>query len=299
MRGVELGCQKKPGESLALPPTIASVRTRSWWQRYRFLLLRRTVQFSILLFFAIGPVGGFWILKGSLASSQVLELVPMTDWFVFLQMLASRHWPELTAWMGVAVVLVLYLVVGGRSYCAWVCPLNVLTDTAAWLRRRMGLKGGKTPDASLRLWLLAASLVAALLTGNMVWEWVNPVSWTHRAVIFGVGAAWWLVLAVFLYDVVIAPRGWCGHLCPQGAAYSLLGSGALVRVSAARREQCDDCMDCFAVCPEPKVIRPALKGAPGSPRVIFDPQCTNCGRCIDVCDRNVFQFTYRFDRREP
>jgi len=32
-----------------------------------------------------------------------------------------------------------------------------------------------------------------------------------------------------------------------------------VRVAAPNRKACDDCMDCFAVCPEPQVIRPALK----------------------------------------
>ncbi|HAY28250.1 MAG TPA: quinol dehydrogenase ferredoxin subunit NapH, partial [Candidatus Accumulibacter sp.] len=30
---------------------------------------------------------------------------------------------------------------------------------------------------------------------------------------------------------------------------------------ASKRAACNDCMDCFEVCPEPQVIRPALKGA--------------------------------------
>ena len=42
-------------------------------------------------------------------------------------------------------------------------------------------------------------------------------------------------------------------------ACSATGS-ALVRISASKAQSaCDDCMDCFAVCPEPQVIRPALK----------------------------------------
>ena len=46
----------------------------------------------------------------------------------------------------------------------------------------------------------------------------------------------------------------------------------------------NDCMDCFEVCPEPQVIRPALKGeGKGVGPVILAPSCTNCGRCIDVC----------------
>jgi len=54
-------------------------------------------------------------------------------------------------------------------------------------------------------------------------------------------------------------------------------------------------MDCFDVCPEPQVIRPALKGeARGVGPVITDINCTNCGRCIDVCDREVFEFNFRW-----
>jgi ferredoxin-type protein NapH len=54
-------------------------------------------------------------------------------------------------------------------------------------------------------------------------------------------------------------------------------------------------MDCFNVCPEPQVIKPALKGAPkGEGPVILDVNCTNCGRCIDVCDKDVFSFGTRF-----
>ena len=53
-------------------------------------------------------------------------------------------------------------------------------------------------------------------------------------------------------------------------------------------------MDCFAVCPEPQVIKPALKGAKQNlGPAILSPNCTNCGRCIDVCSKSVFRFGLR------
>jgi ferredoxin-type protein NapH len=80
-----------------------------------------------------------------------------------------------------------------------------------------------------------------------------------------------------------------------GAFYSLIGRFSLLRVAAVRRAQCNDCMDCYAVCPEPQVITPALKGeAKGAGPVILSPACTNCARCIDVCTKDVFEFGTRF-----
>jgi ferredoxin-type protein NapH len=78
----------------------------------------------------------------------------------------------------------------------------------------------------------------------------------------------------------------------------LLGTASLVRIRADKRAQCNDCMDCFAVCPEPQIIKPALKGAAKNiGPVILSAQCTNCGRCIDVCSKDVFAFGLRFDNK--
>ena len=79
----------------------------------------------------------------------------------------------------------------------------------------------------------------------------------------------------------------------------MIGKLSLVRVRLPAREACNDCMDCFAVCPEQQVIRPALKAINGAPPLILDSNCTNCGRCIDVCSKNVFHFGTRFGAAQP
>jgi ferredoxin-type protein NapH len=166
--------------------------------------------------------------------------------------------------VGMAIVLVVYLLVGGRVYCSWVCPLNVVTDTAGWLRDWLGIKGCAQLGRNTRYWILGMSFVGSAVTG---------------------------VLVVFLFDLFVMHRGWCGRLCPVGAFYSLLGHWSLLHVAAVRRSACNDCMACFEVCPEPQVIRSALKGEEqGVGPVILAPNCTNCGRCIDVCAKDVFRF---------
>ena len=274
-----------------------STIARAFWARQKWLLLRRLAQALVLLAFLSGPWFGVWVLKGNLSASLLFDTVPLTDPFQFVQQLAARHWPYTTAITGAVILLVFYLLVGGRVFCSWVCPVNVVTDAAAWSRRRLGIKTGRAPDSNTRYWLLGGVLIAAAASGALVWEWVNPVTYVQRSLIFGLTGGVWLALGIFLYDLLVAGRGWCGHLCPMGAFYGLLGHTALLRVSAAKRSACNDCMDCFTVCPEPQVIRPALKQVGQQSPIILSGECTACGRCIDVCDLEVFKMTHRFDQR--
>lgn len=281
----------------AKSPGREAVATKGWWLAHRFLLLRRLSQLGILALFLLGPLAGWWVVKGNLSSSLSLSVLPLTDPFVLAQVLATRHLPEASALIGAAIVVAFYAVAGGRVFCSWVCPVNGITDGAAWLRRRLRINTGRAPRGALRWWLLGAVLVASAVTGQLVWEHVNPVSMTQRALIFGGSVAWGAVAAVFLFDLLIAPRGWCGHVCPVGACYALIGSKSLLRVSTRHSSRCNDCADCYAVCPEPQVIVLPLKGKLGAGPVITDAACTNCGRCIDVCGPDVFTLTHRFDTR--
>jgi len=271
---------------------------RGWWPRHRWLLLRRVTQLGLLGLFLLGPLAGVWIIKGNLNSSMTLDFLPLTDPFVLLQSwLAGRQFGS-QAFLGALIVIAFYFLAGGRAYCAWVCPVNIVTDFAHWLRQRLGLRGNTKIKRSIRYWLLAASLLLSAFGGYVAWELINPVSVLHRGLLFGMGAGWLIIVGVFLLDLAVSRRAWCGHLCPVGAFYSLLGTHSPVRVRADQRDACDKCMDCFDVCPEPQVIRPALFGKKdGIGPLINEAHCTNCGRCIDVCSKEVFVFGTRFGNR--
>jgi ferredoxin-type protein NapH len=272
---------------------------RNLWQKQQWLLLRRFTQLGILALFLLGPLAGVWFIKGNLSASLTLDLVPLTDPFILIQSWLAGQQFGTQAILGAVIVAAFYLLVGGRTFCAWVCPVNMVTDFANWLRNRLGLKGHTRLAAHTRYWLLAACFVLPAVTGFIAWELINPVSVLHRGLLFGMGSGWLIILAVFLFDLAVSRRGWCGHLCPMGAFYSLLGSHSPLRVRAVNRDSCDKCMDCFQVCPEPQVIRPALFGKQrGIGTLIDEPNCTNCGRCIDVCSKQVFIFGTRFGNQE-
>ena len=283
-----------------IPVGADAIREKGWLAAHKWLLIRRFSQIAVIGLFLIGPLTGFWLVKGNLSASLTLDVLPLTDPFVLAQTLIAGHTAATTSLIGVAIIIGFYMVVGGRTFCSFVCPMNIVTDAARWLSKKLNLPKGFQPNRNARLWALGAVLVGAAVTGTAAWELLNPVSILHRSLVFGVGYAWTVVAAIFLFDLVVSRRGWCGHLCPHGALYGLIGKASLVRVSAKKRYACNDCMDCFAVCPESHVITPALRGAElANGPVIFSGDCTNCGRCIDVCAKEVFAFDVSFNNKAP
>ena len=275
-------------------PGKEAAQKKGWLKAQKWLLLRRISQLGILVLFLLGPLAGIWIVRGSFSASKTLGILPLTDPLIILQSFMAGHAVAATALIGALIVIVFYAMIGGRIYCIWTCPVNMITDGAAWLSRRLELKRSLILSRFTRYWLLGMILIVAAISGTIVWEWVNPVTIFQRGLLFGMGLGWFLVAAILFFDIFVVRRGWCGHLCPVGALYSLLGFVSILRVKAVQRDQCTDCMDCFTVCPEPQVIRPALKGDEQSSTVIFSNNCINCGRCIDICPHNVFRFSKRY-----
>ncbi|MCR9363568.1 quinol dehydrogenase ferredoxin subunit NapH [Vibrio antiquarius] len=265
-----------------------AVEKLGWWRAHRFLILRRLCQLTIIALFMAGPTLG--ALTGNLSSSMLFDTVPLSDPLIVLQALATGHIPEFNALLGVVIVVVFYAILAPRAFCAWVCPLNVVTDLAAWLRRKLNIKASYRWSPTIRYWLIPVLMLGSALSGAILWTWLDPVAALHRGLVFGMGAGWVLIALVFVLDLLLVEHGWCGHLCPLGATYGVIGRKSLLRVTAVRREDCTKCMDCFYVCPEPEVLRQPLKEGD---RRVMDQNCISCGRCLDVCPEHVFEFKNR------
>jgi ferredoxin-type protein NapH len=271
-------------------PSPSRGRLSRTLRRARWLLARRVVQVGVLAAFASGPWWGVPVAEGTLAASRWLGVLPLADPLVVLQALLAGHGLAAVGLLGAAGVALFYAVLAGRLYCAWVCPINLVTDAAEALRRRLGLGSAALlrADRRMRHLVLVLVLLASAATGVVAWETVNPITLSMRALVFGAWSAGGVaVAAVFVFDLVVLRHGWCGHLCPVGAFYGWLGRLGRLSVHTVRADACTRCGDCYAVCPEPHVIVPVL--LPGATAVaISDPDCLRCGRCIDHCDENVF-----------
>ncbi|KOE94296.1 quinol dehydrogenase ferredoxin subunit NapH [Vibrio parahaemolyticus] len=267
-----------------------AIEKLGWWRAHRFLVLRRLCQLTFIALFMAGPTLG--VLTGNLSSSMLFDTVPLSDPLIVLQALATGHIPEFNALLGVVIVVVFYAMLAPRAFCAWVCPLNIVTDLAAWLRRKLKIKASYRWSPAIRYWLIPVLMLGSALSGAILWTWLDPVAALHRGLVFGMGAGWVLIALVFVLDLLLVEHGWCGHLCPLGATYGVIGRKSLLRVTAVRREDCTKCMDCFYVCPEPEVLRQPLKEGD---RRVMDQNCISCGRCLDVCPEHVFEFKNRLN----
>ncbi len=264
-------------------------------------VVRRILQLTVLALF-IGTARLGWtllgepLLAGDFSASLIAGVIPMTDPFAVLQKLLAGHTPEMTMITGALIVLAIYIIAGGRVFCGWMCPMNIVTDSAAWLREKTGWRADSVRlDRRVRYALCLASLIASVVTGAAAFEWISPQAFLWREAVWGVGLGLIsAVLGVFAFDFLVLPRGWCGHLCPLGAFWSVVGRAGIIK-PVFIDDKCTRCGLCLKPCPEPQVLNFQRAAQLG---LIASGECTGCGRCAAVCPENAIVFAPRFTAKK-
>jgi ferredoxin-type protein NapH len=117
---------------------------------------------------------------------------------------------------------------------------------------------------------------------------ISPIGIVSRGLVFGVGFGSILILSVFIFDLFAIKNGFCGHICPLGGFYSIIGRFSILRVKH-NKDKCTLCMKCTVVCPEKPVLNMIGKRSD----FVSMGECTNCARCIEVCDDDALSFDIR------
>ncbi len=264
---------------------------KTLWNNYRYLIARRFVQISLLVLYFGANAWGWNILMGNLSSSLLLGIVPLSDPYAALQMFAAGAILSVDLIIGAGIVTLFYMTIGGRAFCSWVCPINLITDASSLIRRFFDIDRSQKRQPStrnMRYWVLAMSLIISFALGITAFEFISPISMVHRGIVFGLGFGWAAMLIIFLFDIFVLKNGWCGHICPLGGFYSLLGRFSLIKVQH-NAQNCTGCMDCKVVCPEKQVLFMIDKES----LPVLWGECTSCARCIEVCNDNALNFSIR------
>ncbi len=264
---------------------------KNLFEKYRFLFLRRVVQIGLLLLYMAGNYWGWTLLMGNLSSSSILGLIPLSDPYAALQMFAAGAAMSANLLIGASIIVLFYFIIGGRAFCSWVCPVNMITDLANYLRRKFEfdkVQKKQPASRSIRYWIIGLSLIISFAFGVTAFEFISPVAMVHRGIIFGIGFGWAAMLVIFLFDLFVLKNGWCGYVCPIGGFYSLIGRFSLLRVHH-NEAHCTLCMKCKVVCPESQVLY--MIGKETMP--VLSGECTNCGRCVEVCDDDALEFSIK------
>ncbi len=261
------------------------------WNNYKYLILRRIVQLSLLFLYFAGNAWGWKILTGDLSSSSIFQTIPLSDPFALLQMVVAGASVGATAVVGGLIIVLFYGLIGGRAFCSWVCPVNLITDLANWLRRVLYLDKIERKvwmSRNIRYYMIVIALIVSAISGLAAFEIISPITILNRGVIFGFGSGIGLLIAIFLFDLFVTKNGWCGHICPLGGVHSIIGKYNLLRVKH-NVDHCTLCMHCKEVCPETQVLNMIGKKS----EFVTKIECTNCGRCVDVCNDDALNFDIR------
>lgn len=233
------------------------------------------------------------ILEGTLSGSRFLGF-HLIDPYMTLQVMAAYHAIPTNLIIGTVTVLLVYVLVGGRAYCAWVCPYGLIGEIGEKLHRdlvKRHLIRSRPFDSRVRYVFWALFLALAFVSGYMVFEVFNIVGIISRAIVYGWSVALGFVVVVFIVEVFYSQRAWCRYVCPVGTTFSFVGWPCATKVKWDDR--CDHCQVCTQVCLVPHVLEVTKKHADthGKREVsILSGDCTLCGRCVEVCHTDALNY---------
>lgn len=275
-------------------------KTKEGKTYFSYRMKRWLVVISIHLLFFLSFSLDIQTLEGTLSGSRFLGF-HLIDPFTTIQMyLATYHLP-INVLIGTLTIVFFYLLIGGRTYCSWVCPYGILSEIGEKFHNKLVEKKiikNRKFDHRVRHIFWFMFIILAFTSGYLVFETFNIVGIMSRFITYGWSLALSWVLVVFLIEVFFSRRAWCTYICPIGTTYGYMGKVSALRIQW--NDNCDHCMVCHDVCFENQVLdltkakydkQREEKGI--KTQYVTGADCTLCGRCIDVCHADALKFDFR------
>jgi ferredoxin-type protein NapH len=275
----------------------------------RWLIARRIVQAAALLLFVAPLLASGWSLLGlttgqdiavstpselpfygSLSASSIAGVVLLDPVATLEVMLAARAL-ELSWLAAAGLITAFYAVLGGRVFCGWVCPVNLLLELVDWLRRRLRIQvRERALPRHTKIVVLLTFLAVAAILQKPLFENLSPIAAIGKSMLFGSLAGMVVLAAIVIAELFWARRVWCRSLCPVGGFYQLLG-----RISPFRpridHQRCTQCQRCQKAClAAPEILDAAIAGTASRVKA---GDCMRCGACVDACPEQALRLHIR------
>ncbi len=286
-----------------MPHTIAGMKYKEWHEAKpktnKWRNIRWGVLVSVNLLFMVSYLFGLSVLEGSLSGSRAFGFYLMDSYNALQVMIISLFdgyfWAlTMNFWIGFFTIILLSIL-GGRSYCSWVCPYHLLAEFGEKLHDYF-VKKKKIKEHTYSIYLhyvfWIGFLIIALVTKNIVFEDINPVGIISRSLIYGPSIALLWVFLLLLFEITYSKRFWCRYACPIGATWAITGKAALLDIKF-EFDKCAYCRDCQDVCLVPHALWFVEKGKATQEIHYTGSDCTRCGLCVDICSGDALSFTVK------
>lgn len=256
---------------------MTDIRRRRALQKFRHVV--QAFFFLLLVVLVVGSVCSF-----------VLAGVAISEPLGGLQVLFAGGWvgvPGIFLAFGVSLLLFVgAIILVGRAWCAWACPVGSVVEFTEYLMKRRRIRpvvhrNGASPRlAGLRrhetkFGVLGGVLAAAAITRSPAWCSYCPIGTVCRGtaaghVVAGLElAAVGAVAATSFYE----KRFFCRYLCPVAGLLTAVSRLNPFLKPRVHRGRCTECGACDILCPEGLHVREERTFA----------ECTKCFVCYSRC----------------
>jgi ferredoxin-type protein NapH len=259
------------------------------WRRRRWATL-----ISVNLLFVLSYLLDIQLVEGALTGSRFVGF-HMADLNAALQVMLAYKKVLINLLIGVVTIFLIWWLLGGRTFCSWVCPYHLLGEWAEILHLKLAkrkLIKNHTFDRRARTFLWLAFALLAFIMGYTVYETISPTGILSRALIYGPGLALAWVAALLLFEIFYSRRAWCRYACPIGLTYGLVGAISPLKVTH-NVGKCFNDGACRQVCLVPHVLDSTIRGRAKEVNTDLGADCTRCGLCLDVCPTDALSFKFK------